>query len=153
MVGQERAVTEKRTFSRTTSVATNIEAPLATVWEILTDAPQYPNWNTTVLSLTGSIQLGGKLELVSALDPSRTFKLKVKAYDPPSRLVWGDALGTRTYTLTQVDGGSTRFEMVEKIGGPVFPLFASKIPPFDATFEQFAADLKAAAESKTQSGQ
>jgi hypothetical protein len=36
--------------------------------------------------------------------------------------------------------------MAEKIGGPVFPLFANKIPSFDASFTRFAADLKAAAE-------
>ena len=36
--------------------------------------------------------------------------------------------------------------MTEHIGGPVFPMFASKIPSFDASFEQFAADLKTAAE-------
>jgi len=41
--------------------------------------------------------------------------------------------------------------MREKIGGPMFPLFAKMIPPFDASFEQFAADLKAEAE-KIQAG-
>ena len=37
--------------------------------------------------------------------------------------------------------------MVEKIGGPLFPLFANMIPPFDASFEQFAKDLKNEAEN------
>jgi hypothetical protein len=36
--------------------------------------------------------------------------------------------------------------MSEKIGGPLFPLFARMIPPFDESFNQFAADLKKAAE-------
>ena len=41
--------------------------------------------------------------------------------------------------------------MVEKIGGPLFPLFAKMIPPFDGAFEQYAKDLKHEAEkiSKT----
>ncbi|MFT7592135.1 MAG: hypothetical protein ACI9UJ_002064 [bacterium] len=30
----------------------------------------------------------------------------------------------------------------------MFPLFANKIPSFDASFEQFTADLKIAAEGK-----
>ncbi|MBL8958389.1 MAG: SRPBCC domain-containing protein, partial [Gemmatimonadetes bacterium] len=38
--------------------------------------------------------------------------------------------------------------MHEKIGGPIFPLFARMIPSFDAAFDQFAADLKRAAESR-----
>jgi uncharacterized protein YndB with AHSA1/START domain len=142
MTQDGKAVTDKRTFSRTTSVSA---APPLVVWGLLTDAGSYTEWNSTVSSLKGDIRPGGNLELVSKLDPSRTFKLKVKDFDPPRRLSWGDALGTRTYTLTGTNGG-TRFEMTEKIGGPVFPLFASKIPSFDASFEQFAADLKTAAE-------
>jgi hypothetical protein len=37
--------------------------------------------------------------------------------------------------------------MHEKIGGPIFPLFALMIPPFDEAFDRFAADLKKKAES------
>ena len=37
--------------------------------------------------------------------------------------------------------------MNEIIGGPVFPLFAKMIPPFDESFEQFASDLKSEAET------
>lgn len=94
----------------------------------------------------GEIVAGSKIELVSTLDPSRTFKLKVKQFEPTRRLAWGDALGTRVYTLTETNDGQTLFDMKERIGGPVFPLFANKIPSFDASFEQFAADLKVAAE-------
>ena len=149
MTNDGRATTEKRTFSRTTSVAMTIRATPATVWRLLTDAQGYPGWNSTVVSLAGSISPDAKLELVSTLDPSRTFKLKVKDFDPPRRLVWGDALGTRTYTLTETNDGQTRFQMIERIGGPVFPLFAGKITPLDSTFEKFAADLQTAAEHPT----
>ncbi len=37
--------------------------------------------------------------------------------------------------------------MVEKIGAPLFPLFASMIPSFNQTFEQNAKDLKNEAET------
>ena len=145
--GNGVATTSRSTFGRTTSVATVIQAPAATVWEILVDAGRYPDWNTTIVSLSGDITLGSQLKLVSTLDPSRTFKLKIKTFEPASRLAWGDALGTRVYTLDPAGEGGTRFEMTEHIGGPVFPLFASRIPSFDASFEQFAADLKTAAET------
>jgi hypothetical protein len=65
----------------------------------------------------------------------------------PGRLVWGDAMGERVYLLTKTKDGVT-FSMTEKIGSFMFPLFASKIPSFDESFETFAADLKKAAESK-----
>jgi hypothetical protein len=58
---------------------------------------------------------------------------------------WGDAMGNRNYTLTPIDGG-VNFTMSEKIGGPLFPLFARMIPSFDDAFNQYAADLKKEAE-------
>ncbi|UXM90775.1 SRPBCC domain-containing protein [Paenarthrobacter sp. JL.01a] len=140
------ATTTSKTFSRETRVATVIDASPSKVWGLLTDAKNYPNWNSTVVSIDGDIAPGSKITLVSTLDPSRTFKLKVKEFQAPTKLAWGDALGTRTYTITETNDGRSRFEMAEKIGGPVFPLFASKIPSFDGSFTRFAADLKAAAE-------
>ena len=60
-------------------------------------------------------------------------------------MVWGDAMGNRTYILNTKDS-LTRFTMTEKIGGLIFPLFAKKIPSFDAAFEAFVHDLKKEAE-------
>ena len=57
-------------------------------------------------------------------------------------------MGTRIYTLTPNSENGTRFTMSEKIGGPIFPLFAKMIPPFDEAFEQFVADLKSEAEKQ-----
>lgn len=141
------ATTLSKTFSRTTQVATAINASPASVWHVLTTAADYPRWNSTLLSLDGEIKPGSTIRLVSTLDPGRTFKLKVHEFEPSRRLAWGDALGARVFTLTETNGGQTLFEMNERIGGPVFPLFASKIPSFEASFQQFAADLKAAAET------
>ena len=70
------------------------------------------------------------------------------AFDAPRLLSWGDAMGERSYSLAANDSGTVRFTMREKIGGPVFPLFAWMIPSFDASFDRFAADLKRAAEAK-----
>jgi hypothetical protein len=82
-----------------------------------------------------------------ALDKKRMFKLKVKEFVPEQRLVWGNAMGSRVYTLSKGSGGSTLFSMKEKIGGPLFPLCAGAIPSFDESFERFAADLKREAET------
>lgn len=67
------------------------------------------------------------------------------------KLAWGDAQGTRVYTLDQKTNGLVTFTMREKIGGLLFPLFAKMIPPFDESFERFAADLKHEAELIMQS--
>lgn len=142
-----KAHTEKKTFSRTTTIQQEINADPAVLWSLLTDATNYPNWNSTVVSIEGKIADGEKIRLVSTLDSSRTFKLKVKAFLPNETLIWGDGLGERIYTLTPTENG-TLFIMTEKIGGFMFPLFANKIPSFDASFEQFATDLKNASENQ-----
>ncbi|MGH1335141.1 MAG: SRPBCC family protein [Aureispira sp.] len=141
-----QATTQKTTFSRSTNISQVIQADAATIWALLTNSNQYPDWNSTIVSIEGNIAAGNKIQLKSTLDPSRTFKLTIKAFIPHQQLVWGDAMGERTYRL-EPQGGHTLFTMHEKIGGLFFPLFANKIPSFDASFEQFAADLKAAAES------
>ena len=142
-----KATTTKKTFSRETAVSATIYADPPIVWALLTHASDIPRWNSTVNSVKGEIKDGETIELRSILDDKRTFKLKVKELIPEKRLVWGDAMGTRVYTLTRGDGNSTHFSMTEKIGGPLFPLFAGAIPPFYETFERFAADLKKEAES------
>lgn len=139
------ARTTKTTFSRITSVSTKIQADAAVVWALLTNAEDFPRWNSTVLSLQGDIRQGEKIELKSTLDPSRTFKLKVKQFIPEQTMIWGDQMGERTYTI-KPSGEGLVFSMTEKIGGIIFPLFANKIPSFDASFEAFAADLKKEAE-------
>jgi len=142
-----KASTTKKTFSRSTTITEVIQADPAVIWGLLTNANDFPRWNSTVVSIEGEIAEGEKIKLKSTLDEKRTFKLKVKEMVPQQRLTWGDAMGERTYTLAK-EGDGVRFTMTEKIGGFMFPLFANKIPSFDASFEQFAADLKREAEAK-----
>lgn len=142
-----KAITEKTTFSRTTSVSTTIKADPAIIWKLLTNASDFPRWNTTVISIEGSIALGEKIKLKSTLAPKRTFKLKIKDMESQKSLTWGDGQGNRVYTLKMGDNGNTVFNMTEKIGGFMFPMYAKHIPSFDQSFEQFAADLKKEAES------
>jgi uncharacterized protein YndB with AHSA1/START domain len=141
------AVTTKRTFSRETTVSVDIQADKSILWALLTNADDFPRWNSTIISIEGKIAKGEKIKLKSKLDPKREFKLKVLEYDEGSRLAWGDTMGKRVYILKTMDNNTTNFTMVERIGGPLFPLFAKMIPPFDKAFEQFAKDLKNEAET------
>jgi uncharacterized protein YndB with AHSA1/START domain len=143
-----QATTVKKVFSRQTSVAIDIAAPQEKVWTLLTDTDKFKVWNSTIVELTGKIAFGETIRLRTKLAPKRVFKLKVKQFEPPRLLSWGDAMGTRTSALSPNAEAGTRFNMTEKIGGPIFPLFAGMIPPFDESFNQFAADLKSAAEEK-----
>ena len=141
-----KASTEKTTFGRTTAISTEINADPAIIWKLLTNAADYPRWNSTIISVNGSIAAGQKIKLVSKLAPKRTFNLTVKEFVPEKMLAWGDGQGVRTYQIA-TNGKASTFSMIEKIGGLMFPLYAKYIPSFDQSFEQFAADLKKEAET------
>ena len=145
------ASTTRTAFSRSTRIAQHIDADPAMVWRLLTTAAEYPRWNSTVVSLDGQIALGSTIKLVSTLDPSRTFSLKVKEFEPNVLLTFGDAMFTRTCSLSGAAGG-TRVAIIERIGGPFYPFVARMIPPLDENFEQFTADLKKAAEAAASYG-
>jgi len=147
MAQNGKAITVKKTFSRETSVSIDIKADAAIVWTLLTNAADFPRWNSTILSIEGDIKQGEKIKLKSTLDPKRAFKLIVKEFEPEIKLSWGDGKGIRTYTISKNGKETVTFSMTEKIGGLMFPMYAKYIPPFDKSFEQFAADLKKEAET------
>ena len=140
--GNGKATTIKKIFSRETLVSIEIASDPSIIWMLLTKASGYPAWNSTVISINGKIAAGEKIKLKSTLDPKRIFSLMVKEFIPDHKLVWGDAMGNRVFLLTQNANRTVLFSMTEKIGGPLFPLFAKMIPSFDKSFERFAADLK-----------
>jgi uncharacterized protein YndB with AHSA1/START domain len=142
MAQTTKASTVKTTFSRQTTVSIEIKADAGIVWQLLTKASDYPRWNTTITSIEGNIALGETIKLKSTLDAKRTFKLKIKEFEPEKKLVWGDGQGTRVFTITKKENGNLLFTMTEKIGGLMFPMYAKMIPPFDNAFDQFANDLK-----------
>lgn len=150
MAQHGKARTIKKTFSRETAVSIDINADASIVWTLLTNAADYPRWNSTVVNLEGQIKEAEKIRLKSTLDEKRTFVLKVKEYIPEKRMVWGDGKGNRVFILRKNSSEGVNFSMTEKIGGLMFPLYAGYIPPFDESFEQFAADLKREAETISQ---
>ncbi len=132
-------------------VALSIGAPGQRVWDLLVDAPGYKRWNASVVSIDGPIQPGRTIKLVSAVNPGRTFALKVKTMDPPRRLVWTGGMplglftGTRTF-LIEPEGAACRFSMSEVYTGLMSGLIFKSIPDLTDSFTQFAESLKTAAE-------
>lgn len=137
------------------AVATHVDAPPAAVWEVLTDAPAYTAWNSTIASLEGPIEPGGTVTLSVHISPDRSFALSVTEFEPPKRLVWQDGnrmfKGVRTFTLTP-SGEGTDFEMKEVMTGAMIGWIAPKLPDFGPDFEAFAADLAVEAERRHGAG-
>ena len=79
-----KSVTIHKLFSRETGVSIDIEASLSIIWKILTNLEEYPQWTTTIISLSGVLIEGEKIVLISILDPKRKFKLKIKKMEKNS---------------------------------------------------------------------
>ncbi|HSM44754.1 MAG TPA: SRPBCC domain-containing protein [Acidimicrobiia bacterium] len=136
------------------TVSRTIDASPDVIWELLTDADSYPEWNPAVLGIEGDIREGRRIGLTSIVDPERQFKLNVSDVEPPRRMVWSDGMplglfkGVRTFEVAPKDDGSSRFTMTEVYSGLMAPLITKSIPNMTDSFEKFADGLKAAAETR-----
>lgn len=145
------AINTKSTFRMECAVGINIKASPETIWALMTDVQAIRDWNSTIISLDGEIALNQTINLVSTVDPSRTFNLKVSTLDKPHTMLWEDGMapmfkGVRTYRITTKNDGTSDFTMSEVFTGIMLPMIGGSLPDFRPSFEQFAADLKSAAE-------
>ena len=147
-----RANKTKSAFRMEYSIGINIKATADKVWAIMTNAADFPRWNSTVKSIEGRIASGETIKLVAVISPTRTFNLNIIEFIPEKRMVWSDGnamfKGVRTYTVTPKPDGSTDFTMSEEYTGLMLPMIAGSLPDFTSTFEQYASDLKKEAERK-----
>ena len=151
------------------SARIDIDAPLAVVWEVMTDTERYGEWNPFVVraetaqppAVGNPIVLhvvwagGGRTrspERITALEPPRTdpgtgttSALMSYVYEGlPARL--GLVRGVRHQRLTQRAGGPTTYETVEEFRGPLVRL-AGPGRVADG-FRRHAEGLKRAAEAR-----
>jgi hypothetical protein len=131
---------------------TTIHATPERIWQLLTDAPSYPGWNSSVERVEGSIAPGETIKVFVKVNPGRAFPVKVVDFQPGKRMVWSGGMplglfkGERTYTLEPAGDGATRFTMREEYTGPLLGMIWKSIPDLGPSFEEFANGLKAAAE-------
>jgi len=145
-----RANKTKSAFRMEYSAGINIKARPDRVWALMTNAADFPRWNSTVKSIEGRIALDQTIKLIASIAPTRTFNLKVIEFVPEKRMVWSDGnamfKGVRTYTLSPKADGSTDFTMSEVYTGLMLPMIAGSLPDFAPAFEQYVSDLKREAE-------
>jgi hypothetical protein len=148
------SISQKKTatFRMECRVSINIHAAAEKIWLLLTNAADFPRWNSTVTSLKGSIAQGQKLELRVPIS-DRTFSPKVTEVVTATRMVWRDGMapmfaGERTFTLRPRPDGTTDFEMVEIFTGLMLPMIKGSLPDFGPVFDRYALDLKKEAEGR-----
>jgi len=134
-------------YEATTTINTRPEA----IWNILTDAPNYPNWDPNMIRLEGVIAKGNQVKAFTKLDPNRVFPATVTVFEPNKHMTWSGGMpfglfkGVRTFDLVP-EGDQTKFTLREEFSGPLLPLFGRTIPDLTQTFEDFVAGLKSQAE-------
>ena len=135
--------------------SSTIAATPEKVWTVLVRGSEWPNWDSGVASVDGTIALGKKLKIQSKVAPGRTFPVKVTKFAGPGNLEFTGGMpfglfkGVRTYTLTSDKSGGTLFTMREEYTGPLAGSIGKSIPDLNPSFRQFAAGLKARVESSS----
>ncbi len=139
-----------KSFSATTVIAASPDK----IWKILTDAPNFPNWEPGVTRIEGTIALGEKITVYTKLSPNRAFPVTVSEFVPGKKMVWSSAMplglfrGARTFTLTPKGKGQVEVVTREEFSGLLLPLIGRTIPDLSESFRNFAAGLKKQAEAK-----
>lgn len=134
------------------AVTASILATPDRIWALLTDASRYPAWNNTVSRVEGRITPGQRITVHTKISPGRSFPVKVTEFAPTSRMVWTGGMplglfkGERTFILAARRDGHVEFSMREQFTGLLFPLIARSIPDLQPAFDEFARNLKQAAE-------
>jgi hypothetical protein len=125
------------------SAAADIDAPLDTVWSVMTDTDRYPEWNPFVVRVEcpGTAEEGRPIRLhvvfssgKQVVSPERITVVEAPYDDGGTRRAtlayvyegWpaklGLVRGTRWQRLSQPPGGPTRYETVEEFSGPLVRL-------------------------------
>ena len=131
--------------------SSTIAAPPDAVWEVLTDASAYPDWDSGVVRVEGDVAPGEKLKVTSEVNPKRAYPVKVTRFEPARAMAWTGGMplglmkGVRTFSLAP-ENGTTRFTLREEFTGPMLPLIWRSMPDMQPSFDKFASGLKARAE-------
>ncbi len=128
-----------------------IQAPREVIWSVLTNAAEFPSWNTTVTKLEGTIAPKQKLKIFTTIVPGKGFGAKVVELEKNQHMTWsfsaplGMFKGARTFTLTEKEGGiefHTREEFSGWMAGPI----TKKMPDLQPSFDEWARCLKVRSE-------
>jgi len=134
-----------------------ISASTKTVWSVLMDFDNYPNWNPFMKSIQGEKIIGQKL-IVKIQPPNgkeMTFKPEILVLESNKELKWlgkaglkGVFDGAHSFQLEQQNDGSTKFIHGEKFSGILVGLMDKTLDKTELGFRQMNEALKKECENK-----
>ena len=73
-----------------------IEAPVETVWRVLTDFDRYGEWNPFTPNVKAELEIGARVDMRVAMGGYRLKQTEIIcAVEPPTRLAWRTVIGAR----------------------------------------------------------
>ena len=107
-----------------------IEAPVGTVWRVLTDFDRYGEWNPFTPSVKAELTMGARVDMRVNMG---TFRLKqtetICGLEPPRRLAWRTTIGARwllhavrEQRLEVLSDATCRYATQDEFKGVLMPL-------------------------------
>lgn len=133
-----------------------VNASAEKVWDVLTDFGSYSEWNPSLPSISGELEVGSTVSLTLGMParPSPRVKAKFREIVPGRRMTWhGNAgadwlfAGDREFLIEPEPDGTVLFTHVEDVRGLLFPLFRA-LMTLQRSHDAFNAALKARAEAQ-----
>jgi uncharacterized protein YndB with AHSA1/START domain len=126
-----------------------INAPPERVWQVLTDAAAYHEWNPEIVGVEGQMGLGKRIVARVRLGDGalRRVPMRVSRFEVPSRMEWLGGLplrlfvGRRTFTVTPRSGGS-EFRLHLEMSGLLSPFISKSVGDRQPEVDSFSAALK-----------
>ena len=140
---------------RTIEHTVDIQAPPATVWQVLTDTDRYPDWNPFMPRLSGRLVRGERLTLtVRPGTRTMTFRPRVLAVEDGTLIRWRGRLGMsglfdgeHELRVEPTADGGTRFVQRESFTGLLVPMMPRVLVDTAAGFAAMNTALRARAVS------
>lgn len=137
-----------------------INAPAASVWAVLTDFAAYPEWNSFITAISGSLAEGGRLNVCIQPQGGRAmrFKPRILACRAPHEMRWLGSLplrglfdGEHYFLLEALSEQQTRLIHGERFSGLLVGLVEASLDKHTLpAFEQMNRELKQRAEQQFQ---
>ncbi len=134
-----------------------INSDISTVWNVLLNFENYPNWNPFIKSITGEKAVRKKLT-VSIKPPDgngMTFKPVILKLEPNQEFRWKGKLGVKGifdgehyFVLEQLDDNRTKFIHGEIFSGFLVALMGGALDKTKTGFELMNESLKKACENR-----
>lgn len=134
--------------------STTIDAPPDLVWQALTDAASYGDWNSEIVGIDGTLAPAARVRARVKLGSGAVRKVpqRVVVFDPPRMMVWQGGLwfglfvGRRTFTVVR-HGDRAEFTMHLRMSGPLASMILKSVGDRQPEIDQFSRGLKARAEA------